>query len=174
MLSEIPEGSSAVLDSRVIAALNKYTNFIDFIHISDQYCGVIQQEDANALKQPEVKRMLIAGFNLPQNVDMEQFKPMLVLIFYIMERLKRFRLSKEGKNKADKNRLRVEEEFLKTTHAARAEAAAQRREDKRKQEKERVMAEDDPEKQRKWEKKEQKRQLKKNAPKMKQLSLKAL
>lgn len=36
------------------------------------------------------------------------------------------------------------------------------------------MAEDDPEKQRKWEKKEQKRQAKKSQPKMKQLSIKAL
>lgn len=91
-----------------------------------------------------------------------------------MERLKRFHLSKEGKSKADKNRQRVEEQFLKNTHVARAEAAAQRREDKRKQEKERVMADDDPEKQRRWEKKEQKRQLKKKTPKMKQLSIKAL
>jgi len=41
----------------------------------------------------------------------------------------------QGKAKSDKNRQRVEEEFLKSTHAARAEAAAQRREDKRKQEK---------------------------------------
>lgn len=28
----------------------------------------------------------------------------------------------QGKQKADKNRLRVEEEFLKSTHGARAEA----------------------------------------------------
>lgn len=49
-----------------------------------------------------------------------------------------------------------------------------RREEKRKAEKDRVMAEDDPEKQRRWEKKEQKRQQKRQAPKMKQLSVKAL
>jgi len=41
-------------------------------------------------------------------------------------------------------------------------------------EKEKILSEDDPEKQRRWEKKEQKRQLKKKAPKMKQLSIKAL
>lgn len=80
----------------------------------------------------------------------------------------------QGKNKAEKNRLRVEEEFLKSTHSARVEAAAQRREDKRKQEKERVLAEDDPEKQRRWEIKEQKRQAKKKAPKMKRLAVKSL
>lgn len=80
----------------------------------------------------------------------------------------------QGKAKSDKNRARVEEEFLKSTHAARAEAAAQRREDKRKQEKERILAEEDPEKQRRWELKEQKRQSKKNAPKMKRLAVKSL
>lgn len=52
-------------------------------------------------------------------------------------------LNFKGIQKAEKNRNRVEEEFLKSTHAARAEAAAQRREEKRKQEKERILAEDD-------------------------------
>ncbi|XP_037959958.1 coiled-coil domain-containing protein 47 [Teleopsis dalmanni] len=174
VLSEIPEATSAVLESRVVSALNKYQSYIDYIHISDQFSGPIQQEDANNLKQPETKSMLMAGFNLPTNVEMETVKPLLILIFYLMERLKVYRMSKEGKGKADKNRLRVEEEFLKSTHAARAEAAAQRREDKRKLEKERVLAEDDPEKQRRWELKEQKRQAKKNGPKMKRLAVKTV
>jgi len=174
VLSEIPEATSAVLEARVITALNKYQKLIDYIHISDQFSGPVQQEDANNLKQPDTKCMLMAGFQLPTNGDMESVKPLLILIFYLMERLKIYRMSKEGKSKAEKNRLRVEEEFLKSTHVARAEAAAQRREDKRKQEKERVLAEDDPEKQRRWELKEQKRQAKKKAPKMKRLAVKSL
>jgi len=56
-----------------------------------------------------------------------------------MERIKRLRISKEAKIKAEKNRLRVEEAFLKTTHAARAEAAAARKEEKKKLEKERIL-----------------------------------
>lgn len=79
-----------------------------------------------------------------------------------------------GKFKADKNRQKVEEAFLKSTHQARAEAAAARREEKKRQEKERIMAEEDPEKQRRWEIKEEKRQAKKRAPRMKQLKVKAL
>lgn len=105
---------------------------------------------------------------------MDQLKPVMTLVFYCIEKVKRYRLSKEGKSKADKNRTRVEEAFLKSTHAARAEAAAARREEKRRQEKEKVMADDDPERQRRWEEKEQKRQAKKRAPKMKQLKVKAL
>ncbi|KAM8716261.1 hypothetical protein ACLKA7_003185 [Drosophila subpalustris] len=174
VLSEIPEATSAILESRVITALNKYQSYIDYLHISDQFSGPVQQEEGTTLKQPETKAVLYAGFNLPKHAEMETIKPLLLLIFYLMERLKTYRMSKEAKTKADKNRLRVEEEFLKSTHAARAEAAAQRREDKRKQEKERVLAEEDPEKQRRWELKEQKRQAKKNAPKMKRLAVKSL
>ncbi|XP_055595174.1 PAT complex subunit CCDC47 [Uranotaenia lowii] len=173
LLSEIAEASSSLLDSRLIAALNKYAPLIEYIHVSDQYCGPIQQEDSSALKQPEVKRILHCGFNIPAKTTMEEMKPLLVLVFYLMERIKRFRLSKEGKAKSDKNRARVEEEFMKNTHAARAEAAAQRREEKRKAEKEKILADDDPEKQRRWEEKERKR-LEKKRPKMKQLSIKAL
>lgn len=41
--------------------------------------------------------------------------------------------------KAERNRAKVEEAFMKQTHAARAEAAAVRREEKRRQEKERIL-----------------------------------
>ncbi|KAI9586485.1 coiled-coil domain-containing protein 47 [Glossina fuscipes] len=174
VLSEIPEATAAILENRVIITLTKYQQYIDYLHISDQFSGPVQQEDANTLKQPDTKPILWAGFNLPREGNMEAVKPLFILIFYLMERLKTYRMSKEGKQKAERNRLRVEEEFLKSTHAARAEAAAQRREEKRKQEKERVMAEDDPEKQRRWEMKEQKRQAKKKAPKMKRLAVKSL
>lgn len=95
MLSEIAEASSSLLDSRLIAALNKYSHLIEYIHVSDQYSGPVQQEDPNTLKQPEVKRILHCGFNMPAKIDMEEMKPLLVLVFYLMERIKRFRLSKE-------------------------------------------------------------------------------
>ncbi|XP_054265578.1 PAT complex subunit CCDC47 isoform X1 [Macrosteles quadrilineatus] len=179
VLSEISEVSTSILDSKVVAALNKYTDLIDYIHFSDQFSGPKQTEETTLVKLPDVKKVLMFGLNIPlkgktTQEAMDQMKPLMQLIFYCMEKVKRFRLSKEGKNKADKNRLRVEEMFLKTTHAARAEAAAARREEKRRQEKERILQEDDPEKQRKWEEREMKRQMKKKAPKMKQLKVKAL
>ncbi|KAH0819786.1 hypothetical protein GEV33_003005 [Tenebrio molitor] len=116
--------------------------------------------------------MPLKGVSLEE--AMNQLKPLLIMVFYCMEKVKKYRLSKEGKAKADKNRQRVEEAFLKSTHQARAEAAAARREERRRQEKEKVMADEDPERQRRWEEKEQKRQAKKRAPKMKQLKVKAL
>lgn len=101
----------------------------------------------------------------------ENMRSGLYLTFYCMERVKRYRLSKESKGKADKNRLKVEEAFLKSTHVARAEAAAARREEKRRLEKERILQEDDPIKQQKWEEKEAKRQAKKRMPKMKAIKV---
>jgi len=181
IMSEISEVSSAMLDSRIVAVLNKHVHQIDLIHFSDQYSGPKQPEDTNIVKLPEVKRVLIFVFNIPLKGHghsiqqaMDQMIPLMQMVFYFMDKMKRFRLSKEGKNKAEKNRSRVEEAFLKTTHAARAEAAAARREEKRRLEKERILQEDDPEKQRKWEERDLKRQMKKKAPKLKQLKVKAL
>ncbi|KAH0546943.1 PAT complex subunit CCDC47 [Cotesia glomerata] len=180
LMSEISEAATAVLDSKVVAAFTKYSQFIDYIHISDQYSGNKQQEDSGALTMPEVKRVLLVGLNIsvkgknPNAESVEKMRALLQLTFYLVDKLRRYRMSKEAKNKSDKNRQKVEEAFLKTTHAARAEAAAAKREEKRRQEKERILQEEDPDKQRKWEEKEQKRLAKKRAPRMKQLKVKAL
>jgi hypothetical protein len=101
-------------------------------------------------------------------------KPLLQLVFYSIDKVKRFRLSREGKLKAERNRQRVEEMFLKTTHAQRQEVAQLKREERRRVEKEKMLNEEDPEKQRKWEEKEYKRELKRKTPKMKQLKVKAM
>lgn len=180
VMTEIPEAASAIFDTRVLQAFTKFAQYIDYIHISDQYSGPKQQEDTTQLTMPEVKRVLLVGLNISikgrtTNAEgQEKLKLLLQLTFYLLDKLRRFKLSKEGKSKADKNRLRVEEAFLKTTHAARAEAAAQRREERRRAEKERILQEEDPDKQRKWEEKEQRRLAKKRAPRMKQLKVKAL
>jgi len=104
----------------------------------------------------------------------EDMKPFFQFIFYTIDRMKRLRLSREGKMKAEKNRAKIEGIYMKQTHVARAEAAAAKRDEKRRQEKERILQEDDPEKQRRWEEKEQKREKKKKQPKMKQLKVKAM
>lgn len=96
-------------------------------------------------------------------------RPLLQLVFHVTDKLRRFKLSKEGKVKAEKNRSRVEEAFLKATHAARAEMAQAKREERKRMEREKMLEIDDPDKQRKWEEREQRRQMKRRAPKMKQL-----
>lgn len=177
VMSEIPEGG--ILDSKITSVLNKYTELIDYIHFSDQYSGLKLTEETAPTKLPDTEKVLRFGFNIPikgKPLDeaMEHIKPLFIMVFYIIEKIKRYRLSKEIKAKTEKNRQKVEEAFLKSTHIARAEAAAARREARKQMEKEMVMSIDDPERQRRWEEKEQKRQAKKRAPKMKQLKVKAL
>lgn len=58
VMSEIPE--SAMLDGKVTAVLNKYTDMVDYIHFSDQYSGVKQTDDTGALKLPDTQK--VSGF----------------------------------------------------------------------------------------------------------------
>nr|XP_023029352.1 coiled-coil domain-containing protein 47 [Leptinotarsa decemlineata] len=178
VMSEISEAALAILDSKITAVLNRYPEYVDYIHFSDQYSGPKQTEENN-IKLPETEKVLKFGFNIPvKGMSLEEactkLNPVMNMVFYCIDKIKRFRLSKEAKSKADKNRQRVEEAFLKSTHQARAEAAAAKREEKRRQEKEKILAEEDPERQRRWELKEERRLAKKRGPKMKQLKVKAL
>nr|CAG4651946.1 EOG090X08PA [Triops cancriformis] len=174
--NEIGEAAAALIDTRVTSVINKFPNMIDSIHFSDQYTGPKQTEDVVLSKMPAPKKVLIFTSNLTLKSgsfeeSMEQYRPFLQMVLYCVDRVKRFRLSKEAKVKAEKNRLKAEEAFLKSTHAARVEAAAVKREEKRRAEKEKILQEEDPEKQRRWEDKEAKRAAKKRLPKMKQLKI---
>lgn len=93
LLSEIPEASAAILDSRLLAMLNKYPN-IESIHISDVFTGP-QDTEQQQLKQPETKKMLIVSFFIPEKSDMEEMHQLLQLVIYLIEKLKRYRLSRE-------------------------------------------------------------------------------
>lgn len=179
LMNEIGEVATTLLDSKVVSVIKKYEDSIDYILFSDQHTGVKSQDDTQPSKLPEVKKVLLFGFSIPGRGhisadSMENLKHLLQLVFYIIDKIKRFHLSKEAKAKSDKNRQKVEEAFLKTTHAQRQEAAQQRKEDRRRAEKEKMMNEEDPDKQRKWEEREHRRELKKKAPKMKQLKVKTL
>jgi len=76
--------------------------------------------------------------------------------------------------KADKNRTKVEELFLKSTLAARSEALAAKRDEKRRQERERILLEEDPEKAQKLQRMQEKLDKKRKNPKVKQLKVKAM
>ncbi|XP_008569375.1 PREDICTED: coiled-coil domain-containing protein 47 isoform X2 [Galeopterus variegatus] len=163
--------------------LTHYADKIESIHFSDQFSGPkIMQEEGQPLKLPDTKRTLLFTFNVPGSgntypKDMEALLPLMNMVIYSIDKAKKFRLNREGKQKADKNRARVEENFLKLTHVQRQEAAQSRREEKKRAEKERIMNEEDPEKQRRLEeaalRREQKK-LEKKQMKMKQIKVKAM
>ncbi|KAL0821578.1 hypothetical protein ABMA28_005030 [Loxostege sticticalis] len=174
VMSESAEATAAILDSRVCAALDQYHKHVQYIHISDRYTGPKQMEETAQTKPPDTERVLLVSLALGPDGGGDELRPLLMLVFHLLEKIKRLRLSKEALAKCEKRRQKVAEAWVRGAHAARQEQAAQRREEKRKQEKERILAEDDPEKQRRWELKEQKREKKRKTPKMKQLKVKAM
>nr|XP_034834701.1 coiled-coil domain-containing protein 47 isoform X1 [Maniola hyperantus] len=174
VLSECAEATAGLMDARVTAALEQYHKNVQYIHVSDRYCGPKQMEETVATKPPDTERVMLVSLALGPDGGGEEVRPLLLLVFYLLDKIKRLRLSKEALSKCEKRRQKAAEAWVRGAHAARQEQAALRREEKRKQEKEKILAEDDPEKQRRWEIKEQKRQQKRKAPKMKQLKVKAL
>merc|ERR1712004_30611 len=181
VMSEIPEVSMAMLsDSKLLAMLNKYPDAIDSIHFSDQYSGPKPMDDQQTQQDlPESRKALIftfniTGMNAKKSIEdsVEDLKPLMLLVLYFIDKIKRFRLSREAKNKADKNRTKVQEAFWKSIHAAKGKKAAEERE--RRELKERIKEIEDPDKQRKMEEREIRRDRKKAAPKMKQMKVKAM
>uniref|UniRef100_A0A3P8R679 PAT complex subunit CCDC47 n=1 Tax=Astatotilapia calliptera TaxID=8154 RepID=A0A3P8R679_ASTCA len=163
--------------------ITNHADKIESIHFSDQFSGPkIMQEEGQPLKLPETKKTLLFTFNVPgmgntSPKDMDALLPLMNMVIYSIDKVKKLRLNREGKQKADKNRARVEENFLKQTHAQRQEAAQTRREEKKRAEKERIMNEEDPERQRRLEEAAQRREQKKiekKQMKMKQIKVKAM
>ncbi len=164
--------------------LENYTSWMNTITISIifQYTGPKPSDDQAQLDPPEGKKVLIFTFNIPnakagaQNLEeaMESMKPLLLLVFYFIDKVKRFRLTREAKVKADKNRSKVKEAYWKSIHIAKAEKAQEERERKRREIKEKIREIEDPDKQKKLEERELRRDRKKAAPKMKQLKVKAM
>uniref|UniRef100_A0A8R1U089 PAT complex subunit CCDC47 n=2 Tax=Onchocerca TaxID=6281 RepID=A0A8R1U089_ONCVO len=168
--AEIFEAVNAIIDPAVLSVFRKYENAIDYFHFSDQYSGYKPSDGESFTRLPETSRVLFFVFKMSN--DMAEIDALLRMVFHCFEKIRRYRLSREGKLKADKKRQSVQEVFLKTTHQARQEAAQARREEKTRERKQRLLEEEDPEKQRRLEKLEQKRDMKMRQPKMKQLKVK--
>ena len=78
------------------------------------------------------------GKNKTLEEAIEDTKPMMQLVFYCLDKVRRYKLSREAKAKADKNRSKVAENHWKSIHAVKAEKAAEEREKKRREIKERI------------------------------------
>lgn len=62
IMSEIGEATSAMLDAKISAVLNKYADYVDYIHFSDQFSGqkLTEETNSNAVnKLPEVDKVCV-------------------------------------------------------------------------------------------------------------------
>ena len=144
VMSEVAEVASAMLDAKIVSMFRKFPDVIDTIHFSDQFTGPKPGDDQQPLELPVGKKVLIFVFNIQHGKNktleeaIEDTKPMMQLVFYCLDKVRRYKLSREAKAKADKNRSKVAENHWKSIHAVKAEKAAEEREKKRREIKERI------------------------------------
>jgi len=178
VLSESGEVNDYILSTQVCNIIRKYEDCFESMHFSDQFVGPKKdegdEEDTGKVKKP--KKVLLFELKIPGTgrtsySDMAVTEPLVKMILFLTDRIKAFRLSQQARAKSDKKRREVKETFMKQSHAQRQEAAQTRREEKIRAEKEKLMAEEDPEKQRKMEEIISKRDAKRRGPKVKSLKV---
>ncbi|XP_075261566.1 PAT complex subunit CCDC47-like [Convolutriloba macropyga] len=176
--AELGEAADFVVDSELQKFLKTYPDLLDYLHISDQYSGKKPDDQTAGSGPPSppsaVAKVLQARFAMPkfgrtQPEDMDVMLPCLKLMIYFIDKLKKLKLSKEARSKAERNRCKMEEAISKMLHSQRQESQQLRKEEKVRMEKERLMNETDPDKLRKLEDAQAKRDRKKNQPKMKSM-----
>lgn len=172
IMSEIRDVTTFILDDSTISFLEENQKMIDFIHITDQYSTLRSEEMSAAQKLKNPKRMATFSFGLqPKLVNTSE---LINFSLSLLDRLRKFKLARDGKLKSEKNRQKINEILQKTALSQRQEAAQLKKDELRRLEKERMYNEDDPAKQRRWEKKEAKREQKKNKMRVKQLKVKSM
>ncbi|XP_032241135.1 PAT complex subunit CCDC47 isoform X2 [Nematostella vectensis] len=176
ILSESNEVANTLLTQQVTKAISNHEDMFESLLFSDQYVGPKQEDEDQAAAKPlKPKKVLIFNFTVASKgntkvQDMARLESMMKLVLHCIDRVRKFRLGKEARAKADKNRRELEENLLKQTHLQRQEAAQLRREEKRRADKERMMAEDDPDRQRRLEERVNKAEAKRRNPfKIKQI-----
>uniref|UniRef100_A0A1I7TFS4 PAT complex subunit CCDC47 n=1 Tax=Caenorhabditis tropicalis TaxID=1561998 RepID=A0A1I7TFS4_9PELO len=163
----------SILDPGVVSLLKRHEQAIEFIHISDQFTGPKPVDGESYTRLPEPQRFMFVTLNLKQlGEDEESVTEIFNLVFYLMDKVKKMKLSKDAKQKAERRRKEFEDAFLKQTHQFRQEAAQARKEEKTRERKQKLMDENDPDRQKRLEAKELKREAKAKQPKMKQLKVK--
>ncbi|XP_065896739.1 PAT complex subunit CCDC47-like [Dysidea avara] len=170
VLPEIHEAAMAILSHNTISSVfQRYEELIETLHISDQYTGVVDdmaEDDSGGVVVKIPERKIIFTYTAPRAArhgNMKSVEPLLRFLLQLIDRINKYRLSKEGRDKATKNRQRVAQNVQKLSHQQRQEAAQVRKEERKKAEKEKLLQETDPDKTRKWEEKEHKRALKKQS-----------
>jgi len=172
VMSELNDVASFILDRETISFLGKYERSINYIHITDKYSTLNSDDLQPAQRLDKARRMARFSFAFPKRTE-DSFE-FIFFALSLLDRLRRFKLAKDSKLKSERNRNKVTDIIQKTQFTQRQEAAQAKKEEERRKEKERIYNEDDPEKQRRWEKKEAKRELKKNKMRVKQMKVKTM
>jgi len=123
---ENTEAAEFLLTPPVVNLLKKNDNIIQMIQVTDQ-------------SSSRFKSVLKADFLIPHNFtkDAQEFKPLIKMLFYMVDSLVNFRLSPAARAKAEKERALLEQLRAKEDAEKRKEEANKKKEDERKKELER-------------------------------------
>merc|ERR1712113_659888 len=161
---------SQIFDDHAKTALkNTKGASLNYIHISDSYSRMIQLEEEEADKKDEelpARKVLVCSMFIDSDEVNTQSGSMVKTVMYLVDRVRRMRLTRDCKAACEKRRLKAKEEEQKRYAAARNERMKERTEQNRREEYQRVMAEEDPDKQRRLHAQMMKREDKKRTKKM--------
>jgi len=157
--SENIEMMNYIFDSKTITTFNGSGNSdnelpnckLGYMHISDKYESMyIEEDESKKLNMELCNKVMVLNLILTQN-ESEKFNSIGFTkgLIYIIDRLKRMKLSKEVKSACEKRRIKALEDEQKKLHSSRTKKAQDRTEQKRKLENQKIMDEEDPEKQKK-------------------------
>lgn len=172
VMSELSDVISFILDQKTANFLKKYERSINYIHITDHYSNDRSEDISPMQKLAHIKRIATFSFSFPK--DAEERTEFILFSLSLLDRLRRFKLARDSKQKSEKNRQKITEYIQKAAFALRQEAVQAKKEELRRLEKEQIYKEEDPEKQRRWELKEAKREQKKSKLRVKQLRVKSM
>lgn len=172
VMSETSDVVSYILDNYVTKFLETNEKLINYIHITDQYVIDRKEDETPALRLANSKRMAIFSFAIPSNPG--EASEFVVFALYVLDRLRKFKLTRDSKQKCDKTRQKITGIQEKTALSLAQQKAKETKDALRRQEKEMMLTEEDPAKQRMWERKEAKRELKKSKMRVKQLKVKSM
>lgn len=172
VMSESSDITSYILDADTSEFLLKHEKAVNFIHITDQYTIDRREEETPALKLANCKRVAIFSFVIPPNPS--EACEFVTFSLNLMDRLRKFRLNRDSKQKSEKMRQKITGIQQKTALAFAQQKAKETKDALRRQQKESMINEEDPAKQRMWERKEAKREQKRSKMRVKQLKVKSM
>ncbi|KAI6652022.1 Coiled-coil domain-containing protein 47-like [Oopsacas minuta] len=167
---ESQEAISSIISTQIAKIIETHFDCFESLHISDQYIGTKADNDPEVVTEtPSVTCRIILKLNVPakrksigsRSADMAKMLPMTHLALMLIDRVRKLKLSKETHMKTQKNRAKFQEGQDKKKNTQRMEAAQKKKEEKAKAAHDALMQETDPNKAKKMEEKDRKKQMKK-------------
>ena len=168
---ESQEAITSIISTQIAKIIETNFECFESLHISDQYIGTKADNDPDVVTEPQKPTArIILKLIVPtkrktlgaNSNDMARMLPMTQLAMMLIDRIRKLKLSRETHQKTQKNRAKFQEGMDKKKNTQRMEAAQKKKVEKAKAAHDLLMQETDPNKAKKMEEKDRKKQMKKS------------